>query len=397
MCCLATELPQSQRAFRSGQEFPLFSQRVFVALDTGQGVVYAAASGWDRVYLLWLFRNFRSLAQNVLNPRQQRLIASLYREASKDHPHEGSEAIVVGTVEDFSPSSLPIFPSFVKAGKTARTSEKTSASVRALGLNLFFGRFAFNRITLKVGTAALVLAIAILAWHRLGAQPVVDSALTQTVAAAHPADEPIAIAKEGVAKGVTTKDLSPATVEPTSDTASPLASTNGESATASLGTAVPAVQRSEAPSARNVPQPTLALPAPTLAAVGKRGPNDATASTHHPVATSPKVYEASADQPRMQISGRPRKLVYPVCPETQARGKVSLQAVVGYDGAVSRVRVLTGDRTLAAAAIEAVRQWRYEPFSGTAPRLERETNITISFISNEVVAVSFPNSAPLSR
>jgi periplasmic protein TonB len=99
----------------------------------------------------------------------------------------------------------------------------------------------------------------------------------------------------------------------------------------------------------------------------------------------------------MQISGRPRKLVYPVCPEAQARGKVSLQAVVGYDGAVSRVRVLTGDRALAAAAVEAVRQWRYEPFSGTPPRLERETNITISFISNEVIAVSFPSSAPLSR
>jgi hypothetical protein len=52
---------------------------------------------------------------------------------------------------------------------------------------------------------------------------------------------------------------------------------------------------------------------------------------------------------------------------------------------------------LAAAAVEAVRQWRYEPFSGAAPRLERETNITISSISNEVVAVSFPSSAPLSR
>jgi protein TonB len=101
-----------------------------------------------------------------------------------------------------------------------------------------------------------------------------------------------------------------------------------------------------------------------------------------------------ADPPRTQISGRPQKLVYPVCPATQARGKVSLQAVVGYDGAVSRVRVLTGDRTLAAAAIEAVRQWRYEP---SAPHLERETNITISFISDEVVAVSFPNSGSLSR
>jgi len=52
---------------------------------------------------------------------------------------------------------------------------------------------------------------------------------------------------------------------------------------------------------------------------------------------------------------------------------------------------------LAAAAVETVRQWRYEPFSGAAPRLERETNITISSISNEVVGVSFPGSAPLSR
>jgi TonB family protein len=74
-----------------------------------------------------------------------------------------------------------------------------------------------------------------------------------------------------------------------------------------------------------------------------------------------------------------------------------LQAVVGYDGAVSRVRVLTGDRVLAAAAVEAVRQWRYEPSPGAAQQAERETNITVSFISNEVVAVSFPNSAALSR
>jgi outer membrane biosynthesis protein TonB len=36
---------------------------------------------------------------------------------------------------------------------------------------------------------------------------------------------------------------------------------------------------------------------------------------------------------------------------------------VGYDGAVNQVSVLTGDRILAAAAVEAVRQWRYQPFS----------------------------------
>jgi TonB family protein len=351
----------------------LFSQRVLVALDTDQGVVYASASGWDRVYLLWTFRNFRSLPQNVLSPRQQQLMGSLYRAAANGHPHELYDAVVVGTVEDFRPASFSTPLSFDRAIKLVAeaTSEKKSAIARVLGGQPFYARFAFKRMTMKVGTAALVFAIAVLAWHQLGAQPVTDSAATQTVASARPADEPTAIAKD-----VTTRDLSPASVKPAMNPV------------AALPSAIPVASASQSITAP-INRP--------LATTGKREPNDGTASIHHPAASSPKLYDAAADQPRMQISGRPRKLVYPVCPETQARGKVSLQAVVSYDGAVSRVRVLTGDRTLAAAAVEAVRQWRYEPFSGAAPRLERETNITISFISNEVVAVSFPGSAPLSR
>jgi hypothetical protein len=44
-----------------------------------------------------------------------------------------------------------------------------------------------------------------------------------------------------------------------------------------------------------------------------------------------------------------------------------------------------------------VRQWRSEPASGEVTNLERETNITVSFISNEVIAVSFPDAAQVSR
>ena len=379
----------------------MFSHRVLVALDTDEGVVYASASGWDRAYLLWTFRNFRSLPQNVLSPRQQQLMGSLYRAAANGHPHELYDAVVVGTVEDFRPASFSTPLSFERAIKLVAeaTSEKKSAIARVLGGQPFYARFAFNRMTMKVGTAAMVFAIAVLAWHQLGAQPVTDSAPTQTVASAHPADEPTAIAKD-----VTTRDLSPASVKPAMNpvaalpSAIPVASTNETgTATAHVGKAAPEVQQSEAPPAASASQSITAPINRPFATTGKREPNDGTASIHHPAASSPKLYDAAAEQPRMQISGRPRKLVYPVCPETQARGKVSLQAVVSYDGAVSRVRVLTGDRTLAAAAVEAVRQWRYEPFSGAAPRLERETNITISFISNEVVAVSFPGSAPLSR
>ena len=235
---------------------------------------------------------------------------------------------------------------------------------------------------LKVATALLVIAIAVLVWHQWGAQPVAELRAAQTVAAVHPHDLQIPIASR------------------------PLTG-NLETATAHVGTAAPAVQRSTAPPTGSA-TPSTTAPLKSAHPDGVDGgpaslpgwlvPQANTgADASPPLQLLPQYLKPAADRPRVQISGRPRKLVYPVCPETRARGKVSLQAVVEYDGAVSRVRVLTGDRILAAAAIEAVRQWRYEPFSGAAPHLERETNITISFISNEVVAVSFPTSAPLSR
>jgi TonB family protein len=355
----------------------LFSQPVLVALDNGQDVVYAAASGWDRVYLYWMFRNFRSLRQNVLSPRQRQFIGTLYGNGSTD-AQELHAAFVVGTVENFWPSSLVTTSSSVRARKSF-TGEKQSPNVPRLESKPSYARFAINRMVLKVGTAALVIAIAILAWHQLGAQPVADSS---SPAATH-----------------SSSDGSPALVQASNQAAAlPVSNPAADSPvtpTDHVGTAAPAVQRSEAPPADSVQQP-IASPR-ALASVSKHELGASPAVVHHLAAAAPKIYEAASDQPRVQISGRPRKLVYPVCPETQARGKVSLQAVVRYDGAVSRVRVLTGDRALAAAAVEAVRQWRYEPFSGAAPLLERETNITISFISNEVVAVSFPSSAPLSR
>ena len=353
----------------------MFSQPVLVALDTGRGVVYAPASGWDKVCLLWTFRNFRSLPQNVLSPRQQQLIAALHRAASARPSNELHHAAIVGTVEGFNPSSLPpLAASAISRKSVAEKSPRKPATLP--GGKPSHPRFAFDGMTLKIATALLVIAIAVLAWHQLGAQPVAVSTPTTTGAAATGAPETL---------------------------------------TAHVRTAAPALQPSAAPPAASA-APSASAPLNPTASTHPQEPNGGRASSPvvtRPIGTHPTnkdrrehpssnpspapIFEAAADQPRMQISGRPRTLVYPVCPETRARGKVSLQAVVGYDGAVNRVRVLTGDRTLAAAAIEAVRQWRYEPFSGALPPLERETNITISFISNEVVAVSFPTSTPLSR
>jgi TonB family protein len=374
---LAIKLRGGKPAYKSGPEFPpLFLQRVLVALDTGRGAIYAPASGWDRVYLMWTFRNFHSLPQTVLNPCQQQLIGSLYRAATNHPAEELHEAAVVGTVEGFNPSALSALPN----SSRARTLDPVgSAEVTAPDQGQpFHARFALNRMTLRVGAAALVAIIAILAWRELGAQPISNSELERIPPSARQSGNPIAMAK----------DLSPTT--------GPL-SGSFASQPSPVRIADPG-PITEPPAGAIATTETTAHPASkTSGAPGKHEAARRVASVQLPVAASPGLYQAAADQPRLHISGRPRKLVYPVCPRTDARGKVSLQAVVSDDGAVDRVRILTGNRVLAAAAIEAVRQWRYEPFSGAVQGLERETDITVSFISNEVVAVSFPDAAPVSR
>ena len=338
---LAIKLPPGKPAYKSGPEFLLFSQVVLVALDTGRGVIYAPASGWNRVYLHWIFRNFHSLPQAVLNPRQRQLMGSLYRAAAKHPAHEIYEAQVVGTVEGFNPSAISALPSSSKA----RTSDSSgSAQVPALDQKQpFHARFAINRMTLRVGAAALVAIIAILAWRELAAQPISDSQLGRTPAPERRSDDPIVIAQ----------DLSPAT-GPLSDSAALPPSP------APIANPSPTTESAENPTTETATPPS----AKTSSMSVKREAARDVASVQLPVAAAPGLHEAAADQPRLHISGRPRKLVYPVCPRTDARGKVSLQAVVSDDGAVDRVKVLTGDRVLAAAAIAAVRQWRYEPSSG---------------------------------
>jgi TonB family protein len=64
-------------------------------------------------------------------------------------------------------------------------------------------------------------------------------------------------------------------------------------------------------------------------------------------------------------------------------GTVRLQAIIGKDGRVRDVEVLSGNPILAQAAIIAVRQWRYRPTELNHEIVEVETEITVNFILQE--------------
>jgi TonB family protein len=82
----------------------------------------------------------------------------------------------------------------------------------------------------------------------------------------------------------------------------------------------------------------------------------------------------------------PAKLIKRVQPEypAEAQGKriegtVKLQVLVHKDGSVSVQNVVDGDPILSPAAIEAVRQWRYEPWQLNGQPIEMQTTVDVIF------------------
>lgn len=81
-----------------------------------------------------------------------------------------------------------------------------------------------------------------------------------------------------------------------------------------------------------------------------------------------------------------RRIIHQVEPEypPEARAKgiqgpVVLDVQVQGDGRVGSVNVVSGDPTLSEAAVKAVKQWVYQPFSVDGKPVERQTRITIRF------------------
>jgi periplasmic protein TonB len=60
-------------------------------------------------------------------------------------------------------------------------------------------------------------------------------------------------------------------------------------------------------------------------------------------------------------------------------GTVILHTVIGQDGTIQGVEPKSGSAPLVAAAVNAVRQWRYSPSSVGGQPVEAEEDITITF------------------
>ena len=65
--------------------------------------------------------------------------------------------------------------------------------------------------------------------------------------------------------------------------------------------------------------------------------------------------------------------------QMRVQGSVVLQAVIGTDGVIQNLHVLSGPGILASAAQQAVREWRFKPILQNGQPVESQAKITVNF------------------
>jgi TonB family protein len=120
------------------------------------------------------------------------------------------------------------------------------------------------------------------------------------------------------------------------------------------------------------PSETTSSPAPTAAAtVAEQNAHQATVIASDRV----RLSRDAAD-----VIARPVKPNYPLLArQMKVEGAVVLQALIGKEGNIQDLRVISGPAILSAAAREAVTQWHFKPYYQDGQAVETEARITVNF------------------
>lgn len=70
----------------------------------------------------------------------------------------------------------------------------------------------------------------------------------------------------------------------------------------------------------------------------------------------------------------------PIARAARIQGNVVLKAIIGKEGTIQDLQLVSGHPMLVPAAIEAVRQWRYRPYLLNGQPVEVETSVTVIFV-----------------
>lgn len=84
-----------------------------------------------------------------------------------------------------------------------------------------------------------------------------------------------------------------------------------------------------------------------------------------------------------RIVNRVQPVYPPLARQTRISGTVRLHAIIGKDGTVQQLEVISGHPLLQQAALDAVRQWRYQPTLLNGEPVDVDTTIDVIFSLNQ--------------
>jgi protein TonB len=80
-----------------------------------------------------------------------------------------------------------------------------------------------------------------------------------------------------------------------------------------------------------------------------------------------------------KLISQPKPNYPPIAKQARVQGQVVLQAVISKTGTIENLKVVSGHPMLTQAALDAVRNWRYQPTVLNGEPVEVETTINVNF------------------
>jgi len=264
---------------------------------------------------------------------------------------EPAKATPKSSPKENAPAIAPVFSSYSQ-GRQKPRGALVALLVLAIAAAGFYAAWTYDpgfRTTFQAVAQPQIDRVLVLA----GMQPASSSSSAKPVMRPVPAPAPAAPV---VSDSTTTTPTAPAdaTKTPAGTTAAtaPPTSTSPAKPIATSGVAVPATAATDAAA------PAVTAPQSAKAS-GVVNPSAAATQAPLPGENTAVILSSKGAEKRLSHSVTPK---YPADAHSGAEGTVVLKEVVDETGKVAGVRLVEGDAALAAAAMQAVKQWRYRPY-----------------------------------
>jgi protein TonB len=80
-----------------------------------------------------------------------------------------------------------------------------------------------------------------------------------------------------------------------------------------------------------------------------------------------------------KLISQPKPIYPPIAKQARIQGTVVLAASISKNGTIENLKVVSGHPMLTQAALDAVRNWRYQPTYLNGEPVEVETTINVNF------------------